>query len=529
MIDVFLTGYASFFGLEQILMTSFGVFLGIVLGVLPGVGPMLGMIVLMPVAFYLEPVTGMGLLIGIFVGGCCGGAISAILLRIPGTPIAAATLLDGYPMAKNGQAPQAVGLAITSSSIGGLLSGLFLIFLCPLLAKVAMNFTPPELFTLAFMGLISIAVVAGESTTKGLLVGCFGLLIASIGPDPFISEFDRFTFGLDNMLGGINLVAILVGLFAISEAILQVEKGQEELNLSANVKAFRPPIIYSVTTVFRRWTNTLRSGVIGTFIGALPGAGVVIAAFLSYATAKGVSKHPETFGKGEPDGVIATEAANNACCGGSLIPTLALGLPGEAMAAILLSAMIMLGTFPGPTLFRDYPDVAGGIFMAFIASNIILFILGILFTPLFVSMLNLRKNRLIPLVLLISIIGTFGLQGSIFDLQMMMLFGLIGYWLRKQNYPLAPIIIAYVLGPIVENNFRRSLLMSDNGIGIFWSRPIAATIMSINIVVLIWAFIPRHVRKNTINRFNKSIKNILPSNRLGESDLQKPKKIQDNG
>ena len=493
MFEVFYAGIDSFFGFNQILMTSAGVFFGIVLGVLPGVGPLLGVIILTPVAFYMEPVAGMGLLIGIFVGGSCGGAISAVLLRIPGTPIAAATLFDGYPMAQKGQAPEAVGLAISASSIGGLLGGIFLVFFCPLLAKVAMNFTPPELFALAFTGLISIAVVSGESTVKGLLSGCLGLLIATIGLDPFISEFDRFTFDLPNLLGGINLVAVLVGLFAISEAIIQIEKGVKELDASVTVKAFRPPIVYSIVTVFRYWVNLLRSSVIGTFIGALPGAGSVIAAFVSYASAKGSAKDPSRFGTGIPEGVIATEAANNACCGGALIPALALAIPGDATTAVLLSAMIMLGAFPGPTLFRDYPEMAGGIFLAYISSNVILFILGVVFTPFFVSILKLKKNRLIPIILLIAAIGTFALQGSVFDLQMMMLFGLIGYILRKNGFPLAPIIIARVLGPIIEDNFRRSLIMSDHGMEIFWTRPIAATILAINIMLLVWAFTPKVV------------------------------------
>lgn len=491
MFDVLYAGFDSFFGLNQILMTSLGVFFGIVLGVLPGVGPLLGVIILTPVAFYLEPVSGMGLLIGIFVGGSCGGAISAILLRIPGTPIAAATLFDGYPMAQKGMAPEAVGLAISASSIGGFLGGVILVLFCPLLAKVAMNFTPPELFALAFTGLISIAVVSGESTVKGLLSGCFGLLIATMGLDPFISEVDRFTFDQPNLLGGINLVAILVGLFAVSEAMIQIERGREEMDASVNVKAFRPPIIYSIVTVFKYWATLLRSSIIGTFIGALPGAGSVIAAFVSYATAKSVDKDPSRFGTGVPEGVIATEAANNACCGGALIPALALAIPGDATTAVLLSAMIMLGAFPGPTLFRDYPDMAGGIFLAYISSNFILFILGIVFTPFFVSILKLKKNRLIPLILLIAAIGTYALQGSVFDLNMMMLFGLIGYALRKNGFPLAPIIIARVLGPIVEDNFRRSLILSDHGMDIFWSRPISATILSINILLLLWAFIPR--------------------------------------
>ncbi len=428
----------------------------------------------------------MGLLIGVYVGGSCGGAISAILLRIPGTPIAAATLLDGYPMAQKGKSPEAVGIAISASSMGGLLGGIALIFVSPLLAKIALKFGPPEYFALTVTGLIAIAVVARESTLKGLTSACFGLIIASIGTDPF-TGYDRFTFGYGNLMGGIRLVALLVGLFAISEMFIQIEQGG--LNVKPDIKAFRPPFS-TVLTVVRNTVNLLRAAFIGTFIGSLPGTGGVASSFISYAMAKASSKEPGEFGTGKPEGIIASEGANNACCGGALIPSLALAIPGDPITAVLLGALMLLGLLPGPELFRQYPDVVGGLFFAYVAANLFLFILGLLFTPVFVSILKIRKNRLIPMILLLSIVGTYAVQASLFDVWSMWFFGLVGYVMRKRGFPLAPLVIAKVLGPILEPAFRRSLILSAGSFSIFVTRPIAFIILIFNVILLAWTSIP---------------------------------------
>ncbi|MEO1019017.1 MAG: tripartite tricarboxylate transporter permease, partial [Pseudomonadota bacterium] len=361
-----LLGANLFFTPYAILLTAAGCFLGLIIGVLPGLGPLMGIILLTPVALYLPPVAGMGLLIAIFVGGSCGGAVSAILLRIPGTPLAAATLLDGYPMAQNGRAAEAVGTAISASALGGLLGGLFLIFLSPLLAAVALRFGPPEYFALTLLGLISITVVSRESTVKGLMVGAVGMLFSTVGMDLFASAY-RFTFGLPQMLGGFHIVAMVVGLFALSEMFMQILQGG--LSRSSNVELIRASW-WAIVATLKRWFNVIRSSIIGIFFGALPGAGGVIAAFASYAVAKATNKRPETFGTGNPDGVIATESANNATCGGALIPTLALAIPGDATTAVLMGALILVGFFPGPEFFKNHVDVVGGIFLAYIVANI---------------------------------------------------------------------------------------------------------------------------------------------------------------
>lgn len=491
MFKLFAAGAETFFNLPALALNAVGVFAGLLIGVLPGIGPMLGVVLLVPVVIHLHPVAGMGLLIGVFVGGSCGGGITAALLNIPGTPIAAATMLDGYPLARKGQGRLAASLVVTASTLGGLIGGMFLTTMSPLLARVALKFGPPEFFALAVTGLVAIAVVAKESTIKGLLSACVGLLVATVGTDPF-TGFDRFTFGVPYLMGGVELVALLVGLFAISEMFVQLEQGN--LNLKPQIKTFMPSF-KSVPLVLRSFVNLLRSSVIGTFIGALPGPGGVASSFVSYAMAKASSKEPEKFGTGVPDGIIASEGANNACCGGALIPTMALGIPGEPITAVLLGALIILGLLPGPRLFRDHPDIVGGVFLAYMAANVMMFFIGLLFIPLFVTILKTQKNRLIPNILLLSIVGTFSVQTFMFDVWCMWFFGVLGYALRKLAFPLAPLVIARVIGPILEPAFRRSLIMSGGKFNVFVQRPIALGILCFAVALLIWTSLPTRLRR----------------------------------
>ena len=483
--ELITAGADLFFTPQAILLTAFGCLAGLVIGVLPGLGPLMGIILMLPVAFYMPPVPGMGMLVAIFVGGSCGGAVTAILLRIPGTPIAAATLLDGYPMAAKGRAGDAIGLAVSASAIGGIFAGLILLVFSPLLSAVALRFAPPEYFALAILGLLSIAVVARESTIKGLMTGAMGLMISTMGTDSF-SQAYRFTFDNFNLLNGFHIVPVVVGLFALSEMFLQIQAGG--LNAEPNVQNVRVSLA-SIRRALGHRLNLLRSSAIGTFFGALPGAGGVISAFTAYAVAKARSKPEEDYGNGAEGGVVATESANNACCGGTLIPTLSLGIPGDASSAVLMGALFLLGFFPGPELFEQNIDVAGGIIFAYLAANVFLLFLGILLTPVFVSVLKVKKKYLIPIVLLLSAVGVFALQSSTFDLWVMLGFGVLGYVLRRFDYPIAPIVIGMILGPIAEASYRRSLLISDSGHMIFLERPISATIL-VACVVLVAAFLP---------------------------------------
>ncbi|MBN9888685.1 tripartite tricarboxylate transporter permease [Salipiger abyssi] len=483
LIDSLLQGMPLFWQAEVFLLMALGLIFGLLVGVLPGLGPLMGIILLMPFAISLQPIPAMALMLGIFVGGSCGGSISAILLRIPGTPLAAATLFDGYPMAQKGRAAQAIGLAISASALGGMLGGVVLILLAPLLAGVAASFGPPEYAALAVTGLVSIVVVSDGSVVKALMSGLLGLLLATIGTDEFSTGY-RFTFGNYNMLNGFHIVAVVVGLFALSEMALQAFG--KDLTAKPDIAPVRASF-RSVLATLRHWKNLVRSSAIGVFFGSLPGAGGIISAFAAYAVAKAAARPEERYGEGAEGGIVATESANNATVGGTLIPTLALGIPGEATTAIFISVLLVLGIYPGPALFTETPEVVGGIYLVYFSANILLLLLGVLTTPLFIYTLKLRKAHLIPVVLLMCAIGTFTLQASVFDLWVMFGFGVLGTLFRMGNYPLSPIVIGLVLGPFLENNLRRSLLISRDGMGIFLDRPVAAALIAINAVLIAWA------------------------------------------
>lgn len=475
MFELLLQGAPLFFTWQAILLTAAGIIAGLFIGVLPGLGPLMGIVLLLPVAFHLPPIPAMGMLIAIYVGGSAGGSISAILLRIPGTPLAAATLFDGYPLAQKGRSQDAIGLSITASSLGGLLAGLVLLFFSPLLAAFALRFGPPEYAAMALLGLLTIAIVSEGSTIKGLVTGAFGLAIATMGTDEFTNAY-RFTFGNFNLTSGPHIVPVVVGLFALSEVFFQIRSG----NLLASPKIQKLRISFrALRLIMAHKINLVRSSLIGTFLGAIPGAGGDVSAFVSYAVAKRIAKPEDGYGEGAEGGVVATEAANNGTCGGALIPSLSLGIPGDASTAVLLAALFLLGFFPGPELFRNNADIAGGIFIAYLVGNVVLLVAGILLVPFFGAVLKLPKAWLLPAVLLLSTMGTYALQNSTFDLWVMLVFGAIGYWLRRAHYPLSPIIIGMILGPVLENNFRRSLLISGDGLNIFIDRPISATILSL--------------------------------------------------
>jgi len=482
LIESITQGFALFATPLVFILIILGIVFGLLVGAVPGLGPLMGIVLILPVAINLQPITAMALLLGIYVGGSCGGSISAILLRIPGTPLAAATLFDGYPLAQKGRAAEAVGIAISSSALGGLIGGVILITSAPILAIFARQFSPPEFTMLAITGLVAIASVSEGSFLKGILSGCLGLILATIGTDQ-ISMGYRFTFDSHHMLNGFHLVSIVVGMFAISEMVFQMMG--KNLTAKPNIPIVRAEF-KSVLSVLKNWKNLIRSSLIGTFFGILPGAGGVISSFAAYAVAKNAAKPHEKYGEGEVGGVIATESANNATCGGALVPSLALGIPGDPIAALLVATLLIFGFYPGPTLFEDQPEIVGAIFIVYLASNVALLILGVLLTPLFVYALRIRKSRLIPAILVLCVVGTFALQSSIFDLWAMLGFGLVGIILRIANYPLAPIVIGTILGPLLENNLRRSLLLSDEGYWIFLDRPVSAVLLVINVLLLSW-------------------------------------------
>jgi len=486
--DLLYGGIALALSFKSVLLVLIGTVLGVIIGAIPGLGPLMGIILLLPVVISLTPVEGVGLLMAIFVGGSCGGAISAILLGIPGTPLAAATLLDGHPMAKKGKHSEAIGLAFTSSALGGLIAGVFLIFFTPMIAHFANKFAPPEYAALAILGLVSIAVVSKESTLKGIVAGLLGLLLATIGTDD-LTDGTRFTFDSFHLLGGFHIVSICFGLFAISEVAIQLASTAARVRLDFK---FNNVQFKSLVTITKHLPNLIRSSIVGAFIGALPGTGGVTSAFTAYSISKGRAKPNEKYGEGEPGGIVATESANNATCGGVMIPTLSLGIPGDASSAILMSVLLILGFFPGPQLFNSSPEIVSGIFYVYILSNIFLLAVGIFLAPLFASILRLREARLFPIVLLSCAVGTFAVQYSVFDLWAMLGFGVLGTLMRAANFPLAPVVIGVVLGPIAELNIRKSLLLSDTGFFIFIQRPISLCIIVIAVLILGWLTLDKH-------------------------------------
>ncbi|MEM7021175.1 MAG: tripartite tricarboxylate transporter permease [Pseudomonadota bacterium] len=461
-------------GVAQLVFVTIGLATGILIGALPGVGPMLGVIMAIPFTYYMDPISSMALLIGIYQGGSFGGALSATVVGMPGTPMAAATLLDAHPMALRGRASEAATLSTIGSAFGGVTSALVLIAIAPLLAQIALKFGPAETAAFALLGLTTLGALSSGSPLKGWMMGLFGLFLATIGLDP-VTGVSRYTFGSVYLDSGLTLIPILVGLFGISEVLMQVERPirahDHASGVAASIAAFR--------SLIARPINYVRSSVTGVFVGILPGIGGVTASFLSYRLAMPFRKHGDpNFGEGNPDGVIASEAANSAVTGGALIPMLALSIPGDPIVAVLMGGLMLQGITPGPRMFLDHPDVVQGIFAVFLIGAAMLLPLGLVFIRGVVGVLRLPQWSILAAVVMISLVGTYAISRQILDLVVMILFGAIGYLLRKADYPVAPIVIGFVLGPIFEANYRRTWLISQGDfLGYLATRPITLVVL----------------------------------------------------
>ena len=463
-----------------LLMLFSGVIGGIVVGALPGLTATMGVAILVPFSFGMEPVPGLLMLLGLYAGAIYGGSVAAILINTPGTPSAAATILDGTPLFNRGEAGRAIGMATFASVFGGIGSAIFLVTLAPLLSRFALAFSAPEYFALAVLGITIIGSISSGSLAKGLLSGCIGLIIATIGMDP-IQGYTRYTFGTVNLMGGVPFIPALIGLFAVSEAITQFERLIEPIKEEVNLKKLIP----SFSDIKRVMRTMLKSTVIGTFVGALPGAGGDIASFVCYNEAQRSSKHPETFGTGEIEGVAAAETGNNASTGGALIPTLSLGVPGDSVTAIIIGALMVQGLRPGPLLFRDHLDIVNALFIGFIAANVFFGIFGLMMAGFLSKLIMISKRSLIPIIMVLAIVGSFAMQNNVFDIFLMLLLGIFGYLVRKINVPLGPIVLALILGPMVEENFRKSLVMSYGDYSVFFVRPISAVLLLLALISVV--------------------------------------------
>ena len=458
-----------------------GVVLGTVVGVLPGLGPAATIAMLLPLTLKLDPTTAIIALAGIFYGARYGGSTTSILLNMPGESSSVATCLDGYQMARNGRAGAALGISAIASFVAGTVGVLGLMLVSPPLARFALRFAPPEYFALMTLGLAMVVFLAGDSMVKALLMLFVGLWIATIGTDLFTAE-SRFSFGHAKLLGGVDFIAATVGIFAVAEVLINLESriGGEILKIPRGIRNLLPTLQDLKDCRFA----FLNGSVIGFVVGALPGAGATVASFLSYGLEKAVSRHPEKFGTGVVEGVAAPEGANNADAGGALVPLLTLGIPGGNTTAILLGGLILWGYRPGPLLIQEHPELFWGLVASMYVGNFLLLVLNLPLVPLFAQILRLPNYILYPFILGISVVGVYSVNNSLFDVGMMALFGLLGYLMRKLDFPAAALILGLVLGDVLERALRQSLMMSQGSLAILVNRPISATLLLIALVLL---------------------------------------------
>lgn len=455
---------------------------GIIIGAMPGLGSVLAITLALPLTFVLGPEASIMLLLGLYVGSVYGGSISAILINTPGTPQAAATLFDGYPMMKKGKGGLALGWSTTASLIGGLLSTLVLIAAAPLLARLGLKFGPVEYFALGLFALTCVISVANEDLLRGGAACFLGLLAATIGQDPLTGDL-RLHFSSFELSAGIGLVPFLVGLFALSEVFWRVSERHAAVAADVPRSGFEFPAIRELG---RRWKVLFKSSMIGTWTGILPGIGATAASMISYAEAKRTSPNREAFGTGEPDGVIASEAANNAVTSGALVPTLSLGIPGDPITAVMLGALVIQGVTPGPRLFVENADLVTFIFVALFFVNIAMYVLGVLLCPVFSRILRMPEPLLLSAVVVLIAIGTFTVNYNPFDLVVALAAGLAGFLLRLGRFPLAPIVIGFVLGPMIEQSFRQGMILQDGNFLSFFSQPIALVLFVMTALFVGW-------------------------------------------
>lgn len=480
-----------------LMLILMGVVVGIIFGAVPGLSSTMALILFLPMSFGLEPMRGISLLVGLYLGGMSGGLISAILLKIPGTPSSIATVFDGGPMAEQGKAGKALGTGILTSFVGGLISILALIFVSPYLAKVTLAFTSAEYFAVALFALTIISSLSGKSLVNGILSGFLGIALSLVGIAP-IDGAIRFTFGSSKLYGGFNQVVILIGVYAVTD-IIRAGFERKSIMETGEKKAFKMDSLYGIKLgdYCKRWFNVLRSSLIGLGIGILPGIGGSTASLLAYTAAKGSSKHPETFGKGEIDGLIASESSNNAVIGGSLIPLITMGIPGNVATAVFLGGLTIHGISPGPLVFTKSGEFIYGIFIALIIANIFMLIAERAGLRIFVKLLDIPKYYLLPIVLMCCVIGAYCSKFTTFDVYCVFVFGLIGVLFKYLKIPATPLIIGFILGNMTETNFRQALMQTGGSWSIFVTRPISAVFLALALASVAWTIIKQFRNRKT--------------------------------
>ncbi len=476
-----------------------GVFVGTLIGVLPGIGPAGCIALLLPFTFHLPPVSAVIILAGIFYGSMYGGSTTSILVNIPGEAASVITCIDGYQMSKQGRAGRALGIAAIGSFIAGTIGVLLLMLVAPPLAELAVKFGPAEFFALIFLGLTMLIYLSSGSKIKSFAMAALGTIIGMIGND-IVTGYSRFTFGIKGLFDGPGLVPVLMGLFGVGEVLLNVEKHFKREIFETSIKGLLPDK--------QDWKDSLgpisRGSVLGFFLGILPGPGNIISTFISYAIEKRLSKNPQKFGQGAIEGVAGPEAANNAAIAGAFIPLLTLGIPTGATMALIMGALIIHGVTPGPLLILNHPEVFWGVVASMYVGNIILLILNLPLIGLWVKILKVPYGILFPLILLFCIIGAYAGNMDLFDINVMIVFGIIGYVIRKTGFDPTPMVFAYILLPLWEENFRQSMVLSYGDLGIFFKKPISAVLLAVGLLFIILNLFPSKKRNGLAGQVSDS-------------------------
>lgn len=466
--------------LECLGWIALGTVVGILFGAAPGLTATTAVALFTPITFYMSLDVAMAFLMGIYCGGFYAGSIPAILINTPGAPGNAATVMDGYPMARNGEAGQALGHSIVASWLGGTVSAFALLIFAPLIATIALKFGAPEYFAVAMLGLVCIAGVSGKSMTKGIAGACIGMFLGTIGMDP-IDGLPRFTMDNLHLMGGIALIPALVGLFAITEVLAKCESSSTDAgNIITKVTHTLPDLRLYIT---HKWM-LLKSIIVGIFVGAIPGTGPTIASWMAYNEAKRGSRHPEKFGTGIPEGIMSAESSNNAVTGGALIPLLTLGVPGDTVTAVLLGALMIQGLTPGPMLMVERYDLVASLLWILLFANVVMLIMGLLGSKYFPYILKMPVGILMPVVSVLCITGGYAVNNSFFDAAMVVVIGLCGYIMLRLGFPVAPIVLGLILGPIIEPNMRMALLGYELNPLVFVSTPISAGLLVTSFILV---------------------------------------------
>ena len=504
MIESLIGGFGNAVSLANIMFIAFGIVIGIIFGVLPGLGSVTAVAILVPLTFYMDPVTGIAFLVGVNKGGTSGGAIPAILINAPGTPEAAATARDGYPLTKAGKPVKAMKMSLYSSVFGDLFSDCVLILLSAPFAVIALKFGPPEFTSIILFSFTLIAALAGKSLVKGLLAAALGVFLSTIGLDP-VDSTPRMTFGEVELLDGVNLNALAIGTLALSSVISQVfdlhKKGPEGVTYAPGRLKTDSTLTY--TEYWSNWKTLLRSAFIGTGVGMLPGLGVSLAAFLGYGAAKRQSKTPEKFGTGHLEGIAATEAANSAVVGANLIPTITLGIPGNVVAALMVGAFMIHGLVPGPFMMADHGELVYSIFACMLMANLLHIVIGRIGITIWGYFMRVPKSIILPVVVVLCIAGVYIPANSMFHIGLMLTFAGLGYLMRKSGFSIVCLVMGYLLGPNFELSFRQTILMYRADLTIMFSSPISLVFLLLTFF-FVWKFGPSSYLKSKYrDRFEK--------------------------